>query len=167
MRITESKEFDIRYTTPADMPILREWLKTDNMLHWYPPCDDLEIENFIRIWIGFSRYNASITAMYKNDPVGMGILYLMPYRKVAHHAMFQIIVSPEYQKKGVGYSLVRNLKHLAKQFRLEFIHAEILDESPIISLLKTLGFTEFGRQEGYVKEEDCYYPRILMESDLL
>lgn len=167
MRISDSEDFDIRYTTPADMQVLTEWLKTGDMLHWYPPGDDLELENFVRIWIGFSRYNASITATYKKKPVGMGVLYLMPYRKVAHHAMFQLVVSPEHQNKGVGYSLIRNLKHLAKQFRLEFIHAEILDESPIISLLKTLGFEEFGRQERYVKEEGKYYPRILMESEQL
>lgn len=166
-RMTDTDAFDIRYSTPDDMQVLREWLKTKGMLHWYPPCDDNEIENFIRIWIGFSRYQASLTAMVKKKAVGMGVLYLMPYRKVAHHAMFQLIVSPEYQNQGIGYSLVRNLKHLAKnQFRLESIHAEILDYSKIISLLEKLDFKEFAKQEKYVKEKGKYYPRILMECEL-
>lgn len=167
MRITDSEDYDIRFSTVGDMSILREWLKTKGMLHWFPPVDDAELENFIRIWIGFCRFNASLTATYKNQPVGMAILYLMPYRKVAHHAMFQIIVSPEHQKQGVAHSLIRNLKNYAKkQFRLESIHVEILDDNPIQSLLKTLGFEEFARQEKYAKEGGKYYPRILMGVDL-
>ncbi|NGX26783.1 MAG: hypothetical protein K940chlam6_00708 [Chlamydiae bacterium] len=166
MSITESEEYDIRHTTVQDMSFLREWFKTKGMLHWYPP-EDEELENFIRIWIGFCRYNASLTATIKKQPVGMAVLYLMPYRKVAHHAMFQIIVDPEYQKKGVGYSLIRNLKHLGKKnFSLELLHAEVLDVNPIVSLLQKLGFEEFARQEKYVKEKGKYYPRILMECEL-
>ena len=167
MSITESEDYDIRYTTVQDMSFLREWLKTKGMLHWYPPEEDEELENFIRIWIGFCRYNASLTATYKKQPVGMAVLYLMPYRKVAHHAMFQIIVDPESQKKGVGASLIRNLKHLGKKnFSLELLHAEILDVNPITPLLQKLGFEEFARQEKYVKEKGKYYPRILMECEL-
>ncbi|NGX59775.1 MAG: hypothetical protein KR126chlam3_00932 [Chlamydiae bacterium] len=165
MRITDSEDFDIRYSKIEDMQVLRQWLKIDGMLHWFPPCDDQELENFVRIWIGYCRYNASLTATYQNKPVGMSVLFLMPYRKVAHHAMFQIIVDPDHQKKGVGYALMRNLRHMGKEnFRLESIHAEILDVNPIISLLQNLGFEEFARQEKYVKEDGKYYPRILMES---
>lgn len=167
MRITETKNFDIRYTTVPDLSVLREWLKTPGMLHWYPPTDADELENFARIWIGFSRYNASLTAVFQNEPVGMGVLYLMPYRKVAHHAMFHVIVSPSYQNRGIGHSLVRNLKHLAsQQFRLELLYAEIFDESKIISLLQNLDFRIFARQKNYIKEETSYFPRILMECNL-
>lgn len=137
------------------------------MLHWYPPSEDEELENFIRIWIGFSRYSAALTAIYQDKPVGMACLYLMPYRKVAHQALFQIIVDPDHQRKGVGKALVRNLKHLAKTyFRLELLNVEILDESPLIPLLKSLDFEILVRQEHYVKEEGSYYPRILMETEL-
>ncbi len=164
MGISESNDFDIRFTVLEDMPSLQNWLKSEGMLHWYPPYNDEELENFIRIWVGFSRYQAALTAAYKNEPVGMGVLYLMPYRKVAHQCMFQIIVGKEWQRQGVGKSLVRNLVHLAKnRFKLELIHVEILDRSPLIPLLESLGFTEFAYQERYVKEGDNYFPRILME----
>ncbi|MDN3505861.1 MAG: GNAT family N-acetyltransferase [Simkaniaceae bacterium] len=161
--ITESKDYDIRYSTVQDMDALRSWFKTDGMLHWYPPVNDQELENFVRVWIGFTRYNACLTATYQGKPVGMAVLFLMPYRKVAHHAMFQIIVDPEFQRKGVGHSLIRNLKHLGKNFKLELIHAEVLDVGPLIPLLEKLEFKEFARQEKYVKEEGKYYPRIMME----
>ena len=167
MGITESEEFDIRYTKVDDMEALRFWLKTKGILHWYPPSDYEELENFIRIWIGFTRFSASLTATYQGKPVGAVCLYLMPYRKVAHQAMFQIIIDPDHQRKGVGRALIRNLKHLAKTyFRLELLNIEILDESSIIPLLKELGFREFARQEEYVKEDGKYYPRILMETEL-
>lgn len=168
MRITDSQDFDLRFSLIDDMVALRQWLKTEGITHWFPPENDQEIENFVRIWIGFCRYNASLTATYQNKPVGMGILYLMPYRKVAHHAMMQIIVDPEHQSKGVGFSLVKNMKHLAKtQFRLESVHVEVFDESPFIPLLKDLDFTEFARQEKYVKEKSGqYFPRILLEAQL-
>lgn len=167
MDITSSTDFDIRFSTMDDLPFLKKWLQLDGMLHWYPPSDQEELENFVGVWLSFARYNASLTAVYKNRPIGIGTLFLMPYRKVAHHCMFQIIVDPESQRQGVGKSLMKNLKHLAKsRFRLELIHGEILDESPLIPLLKSLGFTQFARQERYVKEDEAYFPRILMECDL-
>jgi len=167
-KFVESEEYDLRYSTVGDLDPLRAWLKIRGMLHWFPPGDDQELENFARMWIGFCRHNAALTATYKESPVGMGSLYLMPYRKVAHQCMFQLIVDPDYQKRGVGHSLVKNLKHLAKtQFRQEYMYVEIFDEkSPLIDLLKELDFTEFARQEKYVKEGDQYFSRILMGSFL-
>lgn len=162
-------EIDIRYTTLEELPYLRQWLKYEGMHHFFPASDGDELENFARIWIGFCRYSASLTAMVDGKPVGVATLYLMPYRKVAHHCLFQIIVDPEHQRKGVGFDLMRNLKHLAQNyFRLEILHAEVLDENPrMIGLLKKVGFTQFARQEKYVKEGDLYFPRILMECPLL
>lgn len=167
MGFTDSSDFDIRYSTLDDMPFLRNWLKTEGMLHWYPPSNDQELENFARVWMGFSRYNATLTATYKGEPVAISTLFLMPYRKVAHHCMFQIIVDPAQTRKGVGTSLVKNLRHLAKtQFNQEMIYAEVLDEGPLVPLLEKLEFKPFARQEKYVKEEGNYFPRILMGYDI-
>lgn len=167
-KLIDSEDYDIRYTNLNDLPYLLKWLKTKGMIHWFPPADNQELENFARIWVSFSRYNCSLTAVYKEQPVGIATLFLMPYRKVAHHCMFQIIVDPELHRKGIGSSLMKNLKHMAKtQFKQEIIHGEILDENRIIYLLKNQGFVEFARQEKYMKEGDQYFPRILMECNLL
>lgn len=164
MDLINSSDFDIRYTEVGDLDSLRSWLKTDAVLQWFPPMEDEELENFARIWVGFARYFAALTATYKKEPVGMAVLFLMPYRKVAHHTMFQILVAPDFQRKGIGRSLMKNLMHLAKtNFKQELIHGEILGEGPLIPLLKSLGFTEFARQEKYLKQKGKYRARILME----
>lgn len=168
MSLTESEDYDIRYSNLDDMQSLRSWFKIQGMLHWFPPEEDLELENFLRIWIGFCRYSSGLTATYKNEPIGMVVLFLMPYRKVAHHSMLEVIVNPEYQGKGVGNSLIKNAKHLAKtKFHLESLHVEILDENPkAVKLFKKNEFTQFAKQKRYVKEGDQYFPRILMGCDL-
>jgi RimJ/RimL family protein N-acetyltransferase len=159
--------FDIRYTYLTDTPHLREWLLTPGMLHWFPMSEEKEIEDAIQCWMGFSRYSSSLTATINDVPCGIGTLFLMPYRKVAHHCLFKIIVDPKFQRKGIGSALIKNLKHLAKNyFHLELMHIEVFEGNPMLSLLKKFDFHEFGRQEKYVKEGDKYFSRILMESFL-
>lgn len=167
-KITESTDFDIRYTQTDDTPYLRSWLDVPGMLHWFPMSTQAEVDQAIAVWIGFSRINASLTATYKGEPCGMGTLFLMPYRKVAHHCLFKMIVSPEHQRQGVGTALLRNLKHHAKNyFRLELMHIEIFESNPIEFLLLKNGFRQFARQQRYVKEENGQYlTRVLMETDL-
>ncbi len=167
MSLADSTDFDIRYSTPEDVSDLRKWLSTEGIEHWFPFSDEKEREDFIRVWMGFCRFKATLTATIKGELVGMAVLYLMPYRKVAHQCMFQIVVDPKHQGLGVGRSLVKNLKHLAQsRFHIELMHVEILDTNPMIPLLESLGFTEVCRQQRYVKEGEQYFPRILMECEL-
>jgi ribosomal protein S18 acetylase RimI-like enzyme len=159
--------FDIRYTYLTDTFYLKRWLNHPGMLHWFPMSDEKEIEDAVQCWMGFCRYSSSLTATLQGVPCGMGTLFLMPYQKVSHHSLFKLIVDPEHQRKGIGTSLVRNLKHLAKNyFQLELIHTEVFEKNPLISLLQKLEFTEFGYQENYVKEGDHYLARVLLECPL-
>lgn len=163
----EPKNLDIRYTTIMDTPHLRDWLNSPGMLHWFPMSDEKDVEDATRVWIGFSRFNASLTATINHVPCGIGTLFLMPYRKVAHQCMFKLIVDPKFHRQGIGTSLVKNLKHLAKNyFHLEYMHIEVYEGNPLISLLKKSGFYELVRQEGFVKEHEQYLARVLMECDL-
>lgn len=165
--LTELPGYDIRYTYVTDMPYLREWMGQSGMLHWFPMEEEKEVEDAVQCWIGFSRYSSSLTATIDGIPCAIGTLFLMPYQKVAHHCIFKIIVDQKYQHKGIGSSLLKNLKHLAKQyFRLELMHIEILEDNPIIHLLKKFDFHEFARQECFFKENDRYFARILLESYL-
>ncbi len=158
---------DIRYTYVTDTPYLRDWLHNPEVQKWFPVSEEREIEDAIQCWIGFSRYSSSLTATLNGTPCGIGTLFLMPYRKVAHHCLFKLVVNPKQQRKGIGSSLLKNLKHLAKNyFHLDLIHIEVFEGNPFIGLLQKFDFHEFARQERFVKDQDGYKGRVLFESFL-
>lgn len=164
MKLTETPRFDLRYTYITDISKLRQWLKTPGMLHWFPMETEGELENAIQCWIGFCRWSSSLTATVDHTPVGIGTLFLMPYKKVAHQALFKMVVDPAWQRQGIGTALIRNLKHLAKNyFHLELLNIEIYEDNPIYQLLKNADFYEVLRQPHFVREEEGYRARVLME----
>ncbi len=164
---SEPEGFDIRYTHVTDTPYVREWLLDPAIQKWFPVSTDKEIDDAAQCWVGFCRYNASLTATLHDVPVGIGTLFLMPYRKVAHHCLFKLLVDPKHQRKGIGSSLMKNLKHLAKnKFRLELMNIEVFEGNPCEHLLKQFDFHAYGRQENFVKDADRYFGRVLYEGYL-
>lgn len=163
----DDSSFDIRYTKEDDVSSLEKWLSNPEVLKWMPFSEGEELTSTIRGWMSFSRYQCTLTATWKGKPVGMGILYLMPYRKVAHHCLVNLVVDPEYQRQGVGGALIKNLKHLAKNyFHLEWLQFEVFEGSTFISLLKKYDFYEAVCQERFVKEGENYLSKIVMECDI-
>jgi ribosomal protein S18 acetylase RimI-like enzyme len=159
--------FDIRYTYVTDTSHLREWISNPSINQWFPMSTEKEIEDAVQCWIGFCRWSSSLTATIDHVPCAIGTLFLMPYRKVAHQAIFKLVVDPKRQRQGIGTALVRNLKHLAKNyFRLELIGIEIFEGNPIESLLKKQGFEEIFRQNHYMKDSVNDRARIYMEVEL-
>ena len=156
-------DFDIRFSVEQDFASLEGWFSDPSVSDDYPFTFD-EREATLKNWIGFSKYNASLTGLIGDQPIAIGTLFLMPYKKVSHHCSFYLIVDPDHRRKGVGTSMVRNLLHLAKtRFRLESVHVEIYEPSHLQPLLLKLGFEAFARQEGFVKLGDCLRARVLME----
>lgn len=157
-------DFDIRYTTLTDGPYLKEWLLSPGMLHWFPMEDEKEVEDAVQAWLGFCRWSCTLTATIRQEPCGVATLFLMPYRKVAHHCLCNLIVDPRRKEEEINPSLLKNLKHLAKNyFRLEILHMEVYEGNPVIKILEEAGFREFARQERYVKEGDKYLARVMYE----
>ena len=60
----------------------------------FPFETDSETEEVLKNWIGFARFKAALTGTLSDAPCAMGTLLLMPYRKVAHHGSFYLIVDP-------------------------------------------------------------------------
>lgn len=156
-------DYDIRFSEMDDLKFLKEWFATPASCDPYP-FEFEHREEALKNWIGFSKYKASLTGTLQNVPCAVGTLFLMPYKKVAHHCSLYLIVSPEHRRKGIGTSMVRNLLHLAKtRFRLEGVHVELYEPAPLRPLLEKLDFQMFARQEGFVKINGQEKARILME----
>src|SRR6185295_18423587 len=100
---------DIRYTYITDAKYLKEWLKAPGVSHWFPMSTEKEIDDAAQAWMGFSRYSCSLTCTVDSIPCAIGTLFLMPYRKVAHHCLIKLIVDPNYRRRGIGTSLLKNL----------------------------------------------------------
>lgn len=155
--------FDIRFSEIEDGPFLSSWFSYPDSCDPFP-FDFDEREDALRNWIGFSKFKASLTGTMNGVPCAVGTLFLMPYKKVAHHASFYLVVDPEHRKKGIGTSMVKNLLNLAKtRFRLESVHVEIYDPNPLISIVKKLNFELFAEQEHFVKMNGNFRSRILLE----
>ncbi len=159
----EIPNFDIRFSEMDDQPYLEKWFLDPAV------CDDFpfgfeERTDSLKNWLGFSRFKASLTGTINNIPCAIGTLFLMPYKKVAHHCSFYLIVDPDHRRKGVGTSMVRNLLHLAKtRFRLESVDVEVYELNKLLSILQKLHFEPFARQENYLSVEGCSRARILLE----
>jgi len=155
--------FDIRYSTMEDLASLNAWFSEPDSCDDYP-FGYAEKDEALKNWIGFSKFKASLTADIEGKPCAIGTLFLMPYKKVAHHCSFYLIVDPAHRRKGIGTSMVRNLLHLAKnRFRLESVHVEIYEPSALLPILEKLQFEVFARQENFVRMEGCTRTRILLE----
>lgn len=165
----EYLDVDIRYTEPEDGKYLKEWLMDPSVGRWFPMFDEVEIDDAVMRWIGFSRYRCSLTAVKDGVPVGITTLYLQPYKKLAHQCEFGIIVGGDYRNKGIGSQLLKNVMHLAKtQFSIELLHLQVYAGNPATRLYDRFGFVEFGRQNGWIKEKDengnpFYVGRVFME----
>jgi putative acetyltransferase len=161
--MTPDPQFDIRYSTMEDIAYLQQWFQEPHACDDYP-FGEAEKEEALKNWIGFSKFKASLTGTVGDAPVAIGTLFLMPYRKVAHHCSFYLIVDPKHRRKGIGTSMLRNLLHLAKtRFRLESIHAEVFEPSQIAPILEKLGFGLFARQENFVHINGKGRARLLWE----
>lgn len=154
-----------RFTEMNDSKHLKNWLIDPSVKRWFPMEDEIEIDDAVARWVGFSRYKCSITAEKDGEPCGITTLYLQPYKKLAHQCEFGIIVSPEHRNQGIGGQMLHALFRLAKeQFKIELIHLQVYADNPARRLYERFGFKEFGRQDLWIKENDgSHTARIFME----
>lgn len=158
--------YDIRFSTMEDLSYLQEWFELPGTSDDFS-FGEKEKEEALKNWIGFSKFKASLTGLIADVPCAIGTLFLMPYKKVAHHCSFYLIVDPKHRRRGIGYSMVRNLLNLAKtRFRIEAVHVEIYEPAPMAPLLRKVGFSEVFRQQNFVKINGKSKARIVLEHPL-
>lgn len=158
---------EIRPAVPEEAPYLSQWLADPAILRWFPMTDAKEIDDAVRIWMGYSKLQACFTAYVDGVPVGMSTLYLQPYQKFAHQCLFAIIVDEKHRNQGIGRALLERMIEAAKnQFKIEILHLEVYEGNPAIRLYERMGFREFGRQPKFIKINGEYLDKIMMQKDL-
>jgi putative acetyltransferase len=166
-KISIPEGVEVRYTLPEDAPYLKKWLSDPDGGCWFPLQDEIEIDDAVVRWISFYRFQCSITILKDGVPCGIATLYLQPYFKLAHQCEFGILVGKDYRNMGIGSYLMSCIMHLAKEkFMIELLHLTVYATNPAIKLYRRFGFTEFGRQEFWIKEKKGYFARVFMERQL-
>ncbi len=158
----------IRFATFDDTKDLIRLFQEEGVLRWFPMYSSLEVKDAVKLWMSYVRQQAVLAAEIEGRIVGLANLYLSFFKKISHHALFAIIVAPEYRSQGIGQKILKELFQLAKEkFHLEFLHLEVYQHNPAINLYKRLGFKEFGRQKKFIKEPDgSYLDKIMMQKKL-
>lgn len=156
-----------RLTSAEDAAPLLRWLSDPQILQWFPMFDAREIEDAVRIWVGYSRIESGITAEWNGESVGMANLYIQPYKKLAHTCLFSIIVKNEMRGKGIGSALLEQLmQHAKAKFKIETLHLEVYEGNPAKRLYERAGFEEFGCQTRFIKQNGKYMAKIFMQKKL-
>lgn len=158
-------KIDIRFSDETIETPLYNWFEEPGVLRWFPCQEKREVEDTVKMLIGFTRFKCALTAYVDDKPVGFAVLFLHAYKKIAHQCLFGMIVDPEYRNKGIGSHLLLNLMELGKQnFNLKVLYLEVFEENPAIRLYRKLGFREVGYYKYWLKEDDGKYrSKITME----
>ncbi len=157
-----------RVTRVEDSVWLKEWLLDEDVLRWFPMCDEREVEDAVRVWVGYHKLGSAITALDEDGHVcGMATLYIQPFKKYAHQCLFSIIVGSQWRGHGVGKQIIEYLEKIGKEkFRIEILHLEVYEGNPAINLYRRAGFKEFGVHPRFIKEKDRYFAKIFMQKRL-
>ena len=158
----------IRPTESCDASYLKRWLAEPGILKKFPMTNTREVEDSIRLWMSYIPKESAITASVDGNPVGMAVIYVQPFEKLRHQALFAIIVDPGFRGKGIGTVLLKEVEKIAKKKHgIELLHLEVYEGNPAYNLYKRLGYHEYGVQKGYLKEgPDEYSDKICMQKAL-
>ena len=158
----------IRPTIEEDGVALKEWLSEEGILAYFPMCNASEVDDSIRLWLSFVPKHAAFTYEKDGQPVGMAVIYLQPFEKHKHIALFAIIVDPRYRGQGIGSKLIRHLEKTGKnELGLEILHLEVYEGNPAYDLYRRLGYKEYGKQKRFLREApNKYSTKVCMQKEL-
>lgn len=157
----------VRFAVEEDKKHWISWISEGDVIKWFPMSNPMEIEDAARLLMTYVKHHAVLTAEIDGVPCGLANLYLQPYRKLAHHCLFSIIIEEKHRGKGIGRILMNELISLAKErFHLRMLHLEVYAGNPAKILYEKLGFIEFGFQKHFIKDKGVYIGKHLMQKIL-
>jgi ribosomal protein S18 acetylase RimI-like enzyme len=166
--MNEKEAVTIRLSSEEDKPFLSTWLTDPEVLPWFPLNNPREIEDAVKIWVGYKEQKSAFTACLDGVACGMAVIYVHRYKKLKHQALFAIILDKNFRGKGIGSQLIEYLKKVGQEnFGLEILHLEVYEGNPAQKLYERLGFKEYGRQPFFLKESSgIYRTKINMQLEL-
>ena len=162
-----TNKITIRFSVIEDGKYLKKWLLEPGVLHWFPMCNEKEIDDAVNLWMGYIKEQAVLTALYDGVPCGICNLYLQPYEKLKHQCLMAIVVGEKYRKQGIGRLLIEELMRIAKEkHHIEILHLEVYEGNPAYYLYEKMGFKTFGFQKHFTKEKNTYLGKTFMQKIL-
>ena len=165
--VKEPKGLEIRHTTEKDGDDINRWLQDPQIQKWFPVKTQEEIDFTVHAWTEYAKYGCALTATILGEVAGSAVLYLQPYKRMAHQCLFAIIVDEKFRGQGAGTKLLSSLFSMAKKrFSLQMLHLEVYRGNPAVSLYERLGFKHCGVREKFLKDGDEYFDQIIMQKTL-
>jgi putative acetyltransferase len=163
----DTQKIAFRVSQQKDLKYLIQWLMEPGVLRWFPMSNEREVEDAAKNWVSYSTKGSCITAEYESVPCGISNLYIQPFQKLKHQCLFAILISQEFRNQGVGSLLLNEIEKLAREkFSIALLHLEVYENNPAIRLYKRHGFQIYGKHERFLREEDGYRAKILMQKPL-
>ena len=158
----------IRYSEEGDIPILARFLMQPGVMPFFPMCDQREVDDAAKVWIGYREHNSAYTALYDGEVVGMTNVYVSPFGKLKKQSLFSIIVDEKMRGQGIGGMLLDHLEEAAKDDHgIELLHLEVYEDNPAKRLYERKGFVEYGKHPNFLREPDGFRTKILMQKMLV
>lgn len=109
-----------------------------------------------------------LVAVFEDKIIADGALEREGYGWKEHVGELRLIIAPEFQRKGLGMLLARELYFLAAQSNLEEIVVRMMGpQAAALSIFKRLGFVEKATLRDYVKDrKGIKQDLVIMRCDL-
>src|SRR3989339_30555 len=105
----DPSELTLRLTEEGDAAYIKKWLSDSSVLRWFPLVEEREIDDAVKIWIGYVKQKSSLTALWNGVPCGSAVLNLQFFQKLSHTCLLTILVEESKRGLGIGTALLSAL----------------------------------------------------------
>lgn len=170
-KIKNGSKIEVRQTSTDDsrqlLSVVKEYISTTSYIPLYEQefkLTDEQEKNWIRRYLEDNN-SLLLVAVYNGAIIGNIDLTENSRRMLNHTGVIGMGILKEWRNMGVGTILLEQTIYWAKKFSsLEIIWLQVFANNlPAISLYKKLGFSEDGRQMGFIKDKfGQYQDNVLM-----
>lgn len=170
IQLKDGTQIVIRPLTKKDGPALVKFFKAvpeDDRLFLK---DDVTKKDVIARWIDELDLNRVLPMIAEKDSAILGdaTLHFYRYRWQRHMAEIRCVVAREYQKKGLGTALMRELVSVAEQKNVSKIQANMMDgQKSAQKAFQRLGFRKEAELKDFLMDKKGEtHNLILMVNDV-